>query len=190
LNYNYFSKMNISKITQSLFLIILGFFIAFSCQKKDSTGISPDYKDNSGTGGNPNANNPTVTGATVAANPATQNSSILVGGSGWSNPSCGSTNSLSLKGINGTVDVTVTFATAPITGTYAIGNIATAGICSIKVLNAPNQPTGIVWVGKAGIVSVNTSPTSINATFSGVRCQQESFSLPEVSVNGGVGCSQ
>jgi hypothetical protein len=171
------------------------FFLAvmlFSCTKKtnDPNAISPNFKDNSGTGGNPNANNPTVTGSTVAANPATENSSLLVSGSGWTNPTCGSTNSLTLKGINGNISVTLSFATAPLTGTYSIGSTAGPGVCSMKVIDPPNQPAGIVWIGKSGVINVVTSASSINASFSSVRCTQESFSLPEVSVSGALGCSQ
>lgn len=169
---------------------ILVVILLLSCTKKTSNGISPDFKTNSGTGGNPNANNPTVTGTTSATNPATDNSSLYINGSGWSNPTCGSTNSLTLKGINGVIDVSLTFASAPSTGTYNIGAVAGPGICSMRLLNAPNQPSGIVWIGKSGLVTVNTSTSSINATFTSIRCTQESFSLPEVSVSGALGCSQ
>ena len=65
-------KKIIITIISTLFTITL---ILFSCTKKEITGITPDYKENAGTAGNPNVNNPTVTGGTLAINTATQNSS-------------------------------------------------------------------------------------------------------------------
>lgn len=171
----------------SFFLILL----IVACEKKESAGISPGYIENTGsTGGNPNANNPTVTGATMAINTATKNTSFNIGGNGWSNKNCGSTNSLTLNGIFGTTEVNLTFANAALNGTYTIGAMAAVGICSLKLINAPSQPEGIVWVGKSGIVSVNTSSNSIDATFTNIDCVQESFSLPKVMVSGTLSCSQ
>ncbi|MBA2612115.1 MAG: hypothetical protein H0U95_09095 [Bacteroidetes bacterium] len=178
------------------FLIISGFAIItasliFSCAKKKADNrIQPTYKeDATGTGGNPNVGNQTVTGTATLTNPATQNSSLLVGGSGWSNPTCISTNSITLKGINGSIDVTLNFLFPPTTGTYAIAASPNAGACSMIVNNAPNQPSGIVWYGKTGSVVVNTTSTSIQASFTGILCTQQNFNFPTVGVSGNLGCN-
>ena len=178
-------KKIIITIISTLFTITL---ILFSCTKKEITGITPDYKENAGTAGNPNVNNPTVTGGTLAINTATQNSSLYVGGASWINPTCGSTNSLTIKGINGNINVSLTFASSPITGTYTLGTVAGSGICSLTIIDAPNQPAGVVWVAKTGTISVTTSSLSINASFSSIKCSQETFSLTQVTVSGTLGC--
>ncbi len=178
------------------FLLISGFAIlsailVFSCaKKKDNGAIAPTYKeDATGTGGNPNVGNQTVTGTATLTNPATTNSSLLVGGSGWSNPTCISTNSITLKGINGSVDVTLNFLFPPTTGTYAIAASPGPQACSMIVNNAPNQPSGIVWYAKTGQVVVNTTTTAINATFAGIVCTQANFNFPTVGVSGSMGCN-
>ncbi len=187
--------MKIKKIhTASLKVFGLSLLFAsllLACEKKDpSTGITPDYKQNSGTGGNPNQNNPTVTGTTTLTNPATENSSILAGGTGWSNPTCPSTNSLALKGVNGETQVTLTFANTIVSQTYTIGTVPSANVCGMTVINAPNQPTGLTWIGKSGLVTVNTTSTAINATFTSIQCTQPTFIYPVVSVSGTLSCSQ
>ncbi len=172
-------------------LIVLLTIVLFSCQKKsDGTATTPGYKEENGTGGNPFPNNPTVTGTPTSTNPATQNSSLLVGGIGWSNPTCASTLSVTLKGINGGIDVTLNFFSPPTTGTYVIAPVASqTQACSMTINNAPNQPAGTVWYGKSGLVAVNTTSNSINASFSGVICTQQSFNFPQVSVSGNLGCN-
>lgn len=178
------------------FLIISGFAVItasliFSCaKKKEDNRISPTYKeDATGTAGNPNVGNQTVTGTATLTNPATQNSSLLVGGAGWSNPTCSSTNSITLKGINGGIDVTLSFLFPPTSGTYAIAANPGPQSCAMTVVNAPNQPSGIVWYGKTGQVVVNTTTTAINASFSGVLCTQQNFNFPTVGVSGNLGCN-
>lgn len=171
---------------------VLGFGIVFfACKKKktDNT-IKPTYKtEATGTGGNPNAGNATQTGTVPVTNPASENSSLIVGGSGWLNPSCASTGSVTLKGINGSVDVTLTFSGPPTSGNYNVTTSSGPSNVQMTVLNAPNQPSGITWYGKSGIVAVNTNSTSINATFTGVQCTQASFNFPVVTVSGNVGCN-
>jgi hypothetical protein len=178
------------------FLIISGFAIItatliFSCaKKKDNGAITPTYKEEAtGTGGNPNVGNQTVTGTATLTNPATQNSSLLVGGIGWSNPTCSSTFSTTLKGNNGSVDVTLTFTGPPNSGVYPISSVLQSGSCTMMVTNAPNQPAGIVWYGKSGSVSVNTTSTAINASFTGILCTQQNFNFPTVGVSGNLGCN-
>lgn len=179
-------------IAKSLSLLAVMALCFLACEKKDpKNGISPDYKQNSGTGGNPNQNNPTVTGTSTLTNPATKNTSLLVGGSGWSNPTCPSTASLVLKGINGETEVILSFGSPIIqSGSYAIGALPSGSICAMTVLNAPEQPAGISWIGKGGMVTVNTNSVSITANFSSIQCTQPSFIYPVVSVSGTVACAQ
>jgi hypothetical protein len=175
-------------------LLILSFFLVlsgallFSCQKKKpSEGITPTY----GTTGNPNPGYQTVTGTTTYTNPATENSSMYVGGIGWTNPTCGTTQSITLRAINDNIDVTLSFATSIKSGTYAVSTTpAGTSACALTIRNAPNQPAGIIWYGTSGAVIVNTTSTSINAQFSNVVCTQQNFSFPTVSASGVVGCSQ
>ncbi len=178
------------------FLIISGFAIItsaliFSCaKKKDNGAITQTYKEEAtGTGGNPNVGNQTVTGTNTVTNPATQNSQLQVGGSGWSNPTCSSTFSTTLKGINGGIDVTLTFAFPPTTGSYAIASSPNASSCSMVVSNAPNQPAGVVWYGKTGSVAVTTTSNGISASFTGILCTQQNFNFPTVGVSGSLGCN-
>jgi hypothetical protein len=158
-----------------------------SCEKKkNSTGIAPTY----GTTGNPNPPNITVTGSTTYTNPATENTSIYVGGSGWTNPTCASVNSVTLKGYNGNIDITLSFSSPAKTGTYNIGGTPANNICAMTLVNAPSQPAGVVWVGKTGVVVVNTTSTAINAQFSGIVLTQQNFNFPTVTATGAIGCSQ
>ena len=161
--------------------------ILLSCKdKNDKSAIAPDYSST----GNPYPNNQTVTGSTTFTNPATQNSSLLVGDIGWSNPSCISTASITLRGTKGSTDVLLTFAGIATSNTYNISSNASAGSCALTLLNPPGQPAGIVWYGKAGYVVVTTNSTSINASLFNVVCTQKDFNFPQVSVTGGLGCSQ
>jgi hypothetical protein len=172
-------------------LVALGFataiVILFACQKKnDKDAIAPTY----GSTGNPYPNNQTVTGSTTYTSPATEPSVLSVGGSGWYNPTCLSTLSLTLRAYNGNTEVYLTFASAAHSGTYAVASMASSGACAMTVNNAPDQPAGVTWVGKAGTVVINTTSTSINATFTGVVCTQQTFNYPTVTVSGFLACSQ
>lgn len=172
-------------------VLILAILSVSSCEKKDpNNGVSPDYKQNAGTGSNPNQNNPTVTGTSTLTNPATKNTNLLVGGSGWSNPTCPSTASLVLKGINGETEVVLSFASNIVSGTYQIGPAPSPSVCAMTVVNAPEQPAGVTWIGKSGQVVVNTSSVSITANFSSIPCVQPSFIYPVVSVSGTLACAQ
>jgi hypothetical protein len=169
---------------------ILCSLVFLSCQKKSDDSIRPTYKEENGTGGNPFPNNPTVTGTSTVSNPATQNSQLTVGGTGWSNPTCASTFSTSLKGVNGSIEVTLNFFAPPTTGTYVIAATPTSSqACSMSAVNVPNQPSGIIWYAKNGVVSVNTTSSSINASFSGIQCTQQNFNFPVVALNGVLGCN-
>ena len=171
-------------LVSGLILVVLA--VSFSCNRKKSSGIAPTY----GSTGNPNPNNPTVTGNVTAVNPATENTSIFIGGNGWNNPTCGSTNGIALKGYNGTVDVTMTFNSTITSGTFVVSPSPGPGACALSILNAPGQPAGIVWQGKSGTVVVNTTTNSTNASFSGVVCTQASFNFPAVTASGFLGCSK
>ena len=171
-------------------IALIALSIIFSCSKKNNDSITPTYKeDATGTGGNPNANNQTVTGTSTLTNPATANSNLVVGGSGWSNPTCVSTNSITLKGYNGSIEVTLNFLTPPSTGTYAIAANPSTNAVSMTVLNAPNQPSGIVWYAKSGNVAVSTTTSAIQASFNGIICTQQTFNFPTVGVSGSLGCN-
>jgi hypothetical protein len=165
--------------------VILTIFL--SCEKKgDKNAIKPEY----GSTGNPYPNNQTVTGSTTFTNPATVNTVLQIGGGGWSNPTCASTNSATLKAFSGDVDVTLTFASAATSNTYNISTTPSSGNCALTILNAPGQPAGTVWVGKTGMVVVYTTSNSINATFTGVVCTQQTFNFPTVTASGFLGCAQ
>jgi len=196
-------KKHIFSITAVMAVASLVFF---ACKKKQDDTIYPTYKEEAtGTASNPNPNNVTVTGTTTATDPATQNSSIMAGGAGWSNPSCASTNSLYIKGINGATEITVNFAAPPAVGpsTYQIGSTPGLGSCALTVIGAPDQPTGTVWYGYKGSLSVLTNTylvtggggtvvaTNITANVlgDGVSCHQSTFNFPIVTVRGSIGCN-
>jgi uncharacterized repeat protein (TIGR02543 family) len=121
-------------------------------------------------------------------NPASENSSMNCGGSGWSNPTCSSSGSLTLKGIWGSTEVALIFNAIPTTGTYNVSSVSGPSNVQVTVLNAPTQPSGIIWYGKTGIVSINATSTSIIASFAGVQCVQANLNFPVVTLNGTVGC--
>jgi len=160
-------------------------------KKKDNNAITPTYKeDANGTGGNPTKNDVTVTtGTTGITNPASANSGINTGSTGFTFPTCSSTNSLSLKAINGNINVTVNFSSPPISGTYLVGSNVGTGLCTVVVVDAPNQPAGVVWYGKTGTVSVSTSTNGISALLNSVQCIQQSFNFPQVTVSGNMSCN-
>ncbi len=170
-------------ITIGTFLVC-GIFV-ISCDKKDPVGIGPTY----GTTGNPNANNQTTTGSPTYSSPATDNTSIGVGGIGWTNPTCSTSNSLNLKGQNGQIVVTLTFPSIIKAGVYTVSQGGEANTCALTIVNAPNQPSGIFWYGKNGLVTVTTTSANISASFSGIVCTQESFNYPTVTASGNLGCS-
>jgi hypothetical protein len=166
--------------------------IFFACKKKKDDTITPTYKsEGTGTGSNPNPNNVTVTGTTNTNTPATNNSNLNVGGAGWSNPSCITTNSLYVKGINGSTEVTLQFANPPAVGTqtYFIASSPGVNSCALTVTGEPNQPAGTVWYGYEGTVSVLTTTNSVGVSIMGsIKCRQSSFNFPIVTVTGNLGC--
>jgi hypothetical protein len=177
----------------SLACVTVAALVFFACSKKSTDDtIKPTYKDAAtGTGGNPNAGNATQTGSVPITNPASENSSLNCGGAGWNNPSCASSGSLTLQGVSGSVKVTLSFNQIPVSGNYNVSNVSGPSNVQVVVENAPGQPSGVTWYGKqnGGVVSVNSSSASINATFSGIQCVQSNFNFPVVSVSGNVGCN-
>lgn len=179
------------KITIISCFALLASVILFSCEKKKDTGVGPGFKEETGTGGNPFPNNPTVTGASTNTNPATTSSMLQVGGPGWSNPTCASTLTTTLKGVNGQIDVTMNFFAppAPGTSTYAIAGTPSQNLtCSMVLTNVPNQPAGTVWYAKTGIVAVSSTTNGVSATFSFIKCYQQDFNFPDVTVSGNLNC--
>ena len=168
-----------------------------SCKDKanDVNAITPTYKENStGTGANPNIGNVTVTGSATLTNPATQNSAIQVGGTGWSFDACVVNGNVLRGNLSGTsTEVILTFATAPSAGNYSLTNTVPSGnLCRLVVNNSPGQPGGITWYSKSGLVTVTTNttttPTTINASFCNIQCLQQTFLFPVVTACGYLVC--
>lgn len=167
-------------------ILVASVIVSFSCQKKDnSSAVSPTY----GSTGNPYPNNQTVTGSTSYTNPATNNTSLEVGNIGWTNPTCFTTASITLRGYKGNTEVILSFAQAAVSNTYNIASVSSGTTaCTIQVANAPDQPAGITWQGKAGTVIVNVQNSSINAILKDVVCTQATFNFPTVLVSGFLSC--
>jgi len=177
--------------------LVIAFVLVYACKKKetnvcsDNSGVKPGYKTEcTGTGGNPNAGNATHTGSVPITNPASKNTIIdNIGTTGWLNPSCASSNSLIIKGLNGSTEVTLQFSTPPLSGNYNVSNVSGPTNVMFTILNAPEQPSGIMWYGKGGTVAVSTTTNGINASFSGIQCVQSNFNFPVVTASGVVGCN-
>lgn len=175
-------------------LVVLGLGVAIitvSCKDKNNNSITPTYRTQAGgaSGGNPCIMCVTVTGTSTPVTHATQNSSLLVGGSGWSYNAC-ATAPNTLTGFIGSTQVQLLFGGGPIiAGTYALtSGIPTAGQARLTVNNAPGQPEGIVWYSKSGSVTT-TTVTNITASFNNVQCTQASpYIFPVVSVTGSLTC--
>jgi len=189
--------MKMKKVLLSSFLVLgLTALIIVSCKDKNNNNITPTYKTQSGgTGANPNINAVTVTGTVQVTHPATENSSILVGGagSGWSNDAC-SLNGNVLTAYNGATQVQIIFGGGPIpltTSVYAFtSGIPTAGQARMTIANAPGQPEGIVWYSKSGSVTTNSTITSgRTASFASVSCVQLNYLFPVVGATGTLQCN-
>lgn len=182
------------KVLVSSFLVLgLTALIIVSCKEKNNNNITPTYKTQSGgTGANPNINVVTVTGTTQVTHPATENSSILVGGSGWTNEGCTAGMNV-LTGYNGATQVQIIFGGGPIpltTTNYAFtSGIPTAGQARMTIANAPGQPEGIVWYSKSGSVTTNSTSTGgRTASYSGISCVQLNYLFPVVGATGTLVC--
>lgn len=122
-------------------------------------------------------------------NPATQNSSLQVGGTGWAYAGC-TLNSNTLTAYSGnTAAQLVLGGGAPTTGNYSlIAGIPLSGQARLVISSAPNQPNGVAWYSQSGIVSVVTGTSGIVASFSNVPCAQTSFTFPIVTSSGSLTC--
>lgn len=174
----------------ALFLSAISLVLITSCKKKEDNTIQPTYKNLAlGTGANPCINCVTVGGTTTYTNPATANTSILVGGSGWGYDACATTAN-TLKGVSGSTIVNLLIGGATVTtATYALTeNIPVSGQARLTITNAPNQPDGIVWYAKSGTVAVTTSTNGTTAIFNNVPCLQKTFLFPVVTASGSLTC--
>lgn len=122
-------------------------------------------------------------------NPASQNSTITIGGTGWIYSGC-TTNSNTLTAYNGnTAAQLVLGGGVPSNGNYSlIAGIPLSGQARLIITSAPNQPNGVSWYSQSGLVSVTTGTTGIVATFSNVPCSQASFTFPIVTASGTLTC--
>jgi hypothetical protein len=178
-------------ILASTLLIVSLAFVACK-KKKDSGATGPCYKSDCGTGSNPDPNNVTTTGNQTFAPVPTENSALVVGGGGWSNPSCATTNSVYLKANNGSTEVTLVFWQPPPIGTsnWLVASYPGSGTVVFTVLNAPSQPENIVWYGRSGTIQVTNTGTVVNASIqTPVRCEQSNFKFPSVTATGVLGCN-
>jgi hypothetical protein len=58
----------------------------------------------------------------------------------------------------------------------------------MTIVNAPNQPAGLTWYAKQGIVAVTTSTSNITAQFANIVCTQQTFNFPTVNATGTLSC--
>ncbi len=185
------------KIILSAFSVLaIASIIFISCKSKnDPDAITPKYKEEAGTGGNPNITNVTTTGTVSTTSGAFQDSQMTgigVGGS-WASvgcstpaPSCISVTNASL----GTA-VSVCFSSAPTAGTYQLVSSNTQlgpGKAFLTVTNPTGQPTNTTWYSAGGSVNVTVNAPSITVSFTGISCLQSGTNFPVVTVSGQVGC--
>jgi hypothetical protein len=163
--------------------------IMVMCNKSKEEGIAPGYRDEVGGGGNPNPNSVTTTGTSTITNPATTNSTLNVGGAGWSYAACGAGNTL--LAFNGATTVQINFFAPPTTGSYNLqsGTPTSNSVAQMIVYNPPGQPSGVVWYSASGMISVSTTTGgNITATFNNIPCTQMQFPFPVVTVSGAMTC--
>lgn len=180
--------MKTSKLIYGL-LLALSTLVMVMCNKSKDDSIAPGYRDEVGGGGNPNPNSVTTTGTSTITNPATSNSTLNVGGAGWSFASCGSGNTL--MAFNGATTVQINFFAPPSTGSYNLqsGTPTSNSVAQMIVYNAPGQPSGVVWYSASGMISVTTSSAgNVTATFNNIPCTQMQFPFPVVTVSGAMTC--
>lgn len=174
-----------------IFLIaVLSMGVAMiTCKKSKDDSIAPGYRDEVGGGGNPDPNSVTTTGTSTITNPATSNSTLNVGGTGWSFAACGAGTSLSAS--FGSTQVIINFFSPPSTGSYNLqsGTPTSNSVAQMIVYNAPGQPSGVVWYSASGMISVTTSTAgNVTATFNNIPCTQMQFPFPVVTVSGAMTC--
>ena len=183
------------KIILSTFsVLVIGCLVFISCKSKnDADAITPTYKGEAGTGGNPNITNVTTTGTvstTSGAYQDSQMSGIGVGGS-WSSVGCSGQACLTVSNSSLGSNVTVCFSSAPTAGTYQLVSSTSQlgpGKAVLTVSNPTGQPTGTTWYSAGGTVVVTINAPSITAAFNNVACIQAGTNFPVVTVSGQVGC--
>lgn len=186
-------------ILSTLSVIAVASIIFISCKSKNnSDAITPTYKEEAGTGGNPKTTDVTTTGTIVTTGNMQSSSMYSVGiGSTWVSSGCQAgqvcLESYSDPSQGGTgTRVTVCFLTTPTTGTYqlvASQALVGPGKAFMTVFNPTGQDANTSWYSSAGgTVNVTVNAPSITATFSNVACYQPSNSFYSVTVSGQVGC--
>lgn len=177
------------KLIASIAGLLLIVLVTVMCNKSKDNSIAPGYRDESGGGGNPYPNSVTTTGTSTITNPATSNSTLNVGGAGWTYAGCG--NGTSLKAINGSTTVQINFFAAPSSGSYNLqsGTPTSNSVAQLIIYNAPGQPNSVVWYSASGMISVTTtSAGNITATFNNIPCTQMQFPFPVVTISGAMTC--
>lgn len=182
-------------ILSTLSILALGSIIFISCKSKnDSSAITPQYKEEGGTGGNPSITNVTTTGTVATTATAYQNSSMTNVGLGgtWSSVGCSGQTCLTVNNTSTGTTISVCFSSPPAAGTYQLVNssagLAGGGKAFMTVTNPTGQPTNTTWYSAAGSIVVTISGTSITGTFSNIACLQAGSAFPTVTVSGQVGC--
>ena len=168
--------------------IVISLFLLM-CNKSKDDSIAPGYREEVGGGGNLNPNSVTTTGTSTITNPATSNSTLNVGGAGWSYASCSGNNTL--MAFNGATTVQINFYSAPTTGNYNLqsGTPTSNSSAQMIVYNPPGQPSGVVWYSASGMISVTTtSGGNVTVTFNNIPCTQQQFPFPVVTVSGAMTC--
>lgn len=182
-------------ILSTLAVLVLGSIIFISCKSKNSSNaITPTYKEEGGTGGNPSITNVTTTGTVATTATAYQNSSMANVGLGgtWSSVGCSGQTCLTVNNSSTGTSISICFSSPPTAGTYQLVSSSAAlsggGKAFMTVNNPTGQPTGSTWYSAAGSVVVTISGTSITGTFSNIACLQAGSAFPTVTVSGQVGC--
>ena len=183
------------KIILSAFsVLVIGCLVFISCKSKNDSGaITPTYKEEAGTGGNPNITNVTTTGTVSTTSGAFQDSQMTgigVGGS-WSSVGCSGLTYLQVTNSSLGTTVRIDFSTTPTAGTYQLVSSSTQlgpGKALLTVTNPTGQPSGTTWYSAGGSVSVTVNAPSITAAFSNISCLQSGTNFPVVTVSGQVGC--
>lgn len=184
-----------NKIILSVFsVLVIGCLVFISCKSKnDADAITPTYKDEAGTGGNPNITNVTTTGTVATTSGAYQDSQMTgigVGGS-WASVGCSGVTYLQVTNSSLGTTVRIDFSSPPVAGTYQLVSSTTLlgpGKAVITVTSPTGQPTGTTWFSTGGTVTVTVNAPSITATFNNIYCVQPGTNFPVVTVSGQVGC--
>lgn len=175
----------------SIAIIGLTSLILVSCKFKNNNNITPTYRNQStGTGANPNINVVTVTGTQTLTNPATQNTSLQVGGSmaGWVFEVC-STHPNMFVAHNGNTTIKIIFNGPIMSGAFGLTSTTPgAGQAQMVILGAPGQPEEVIWYSKSGSVTVTPFGGGYSATFSNIQCTQMNYIFPVVTVSGSLSC--